>query len=307
MLYQFKQYFSWENLLEWSVYVLAIIYIADEFDLPLVNSCTTEKRTIGALSIFLAWMALVLFIRKFPKLGIYVVMFTSILYTFLKFFVIYVLFLVAFALSFYTLLHDPQRTVPAFGAPGRAIVKTGVMMIGEFDFDDLFNSPDSAVPGVTWFIFIVFVIVMTLILMNLLIGLAVDDIKGVQEQAVLERQAMLVDLAMDVEKALPRGLRKRFVPDKQIIRPNQYHGFKRYWYSPPISAEDIQTALNPKKSPLVRLNDRTEELQETVTGLKNRMKTMQCNQEEIHKMLNGIVKKLEAIVEGDDDEDDQLF
>ena len=34
---------------------------------------------------------------------------------------------------------------------------------------------------------------------------------------------------------------------------------------------------------------------------------MQCNQDEIRKMLNGIVKKLEAIVEGDDDEDDQLF
>ena len=62
-----------------------------------------------------------------------------------------------------------QRTVPAFGAPGRAIVKTGVMMIGEFDFDDLFNSADVTVPGVTWFIFIVFVIVMTLILMNLLV------------------------------------------------------------------------------------------------------------------------------------------
>lgn len=76
--------------------------------LLLFHSCTTEKRTIGALSIFLAWMALVLFIRKFPKLGIYVVMFTSILYTFFKFFIIYVLFLVAFALSFYTLLHDPQ-------------------------------------------------------------------------------------------------------------------------------------------------------------------------------------------------------
>lgn len=62
-----------------------------------------------------------------------------------------------------------QQTVPSFGAPGRAIVKTGVMMIGEFDFDDLFNSPDITVPGVTWFIFIVFVIVMTLILMNLLV------------------------------------------------------------------------------------------------------------------------------------------
>ncbi|KAL9968734.1 hypothetical protein ACROYT_G020853 [Oculina patagonica] len=148
---------------------------------------------------------------------------------------------------------------------------------------------------------------MTLILMNLLIGLAVDDIKGVQEQAVLERQAMLVDLAMDVEKALPRGLRKRLVPNKEVIRPNQYQGFKRYWYSPPISAQNVQTALKPNKNALEKINERTEELQETVTGLKNRMKTMQFNQEEIHKMLNGIVKKLEAIVEGDDDEDDQLF
>ena len=55
------------------------------------------------------------------------------------------------------------------------------------------------------------------------------------------------------------------------------------------------------------LSDRTDELQETVLGMKNRLKTMQCNQEEIHKMLTGIVKKLDAIVEGDDDEDDQLF
>ena len=53
-------------------------------------------------------MSLVLFIRKFPKLGIYVVMFTSILYTFMKFFVIYVLFIIAFGLAFYTLLDDKQ-------------------------------------------------------------------------------------------------------------------------------------------------------------------------------------------------------
>ena len=44
-------------------------------------------------------------------------------------------------------------------------------MIGEFDFDNIFNSEDQEqkVPGVTWFIFIVFLIIMTLILMNLLV------------------------------------------------------------------------------------------------------------------------------------------
>ena len=41
-------------------------------------------------------------------------------------------------------------------------------MIGEFDFDSLFNSGVN-VPQVTWFIFIVFLIIMTLLLMNLLV------------------------------------------------------------------------------------------------------------------------------------------
>ena len=52
-----------------------------------------------------------LFIRKFPRLGIYVVMFTSIMYTFTKFFLIFLLFLVAFALAFYTLLKDEVSTM----------------------------------------------------------------------------------------------------------------------------------------------------------------------------------------------------
>ncbi|XP_015759145.1 PREDICTED: uncharacterized protein LOC107338430 [Acropora digitifera] len=118
---------------------------------------------------------------------------------------------------------------------------------------------------------------------------------------------MLVDLAMDVEKALPRKIRKRFLPDRETVRPNQYSGLKGLLYGVPISAEDIKTALKPKKTPLERLNDKTEQLQETVEGLKYRLKTMQFNQEELHKMLGGVVKKLEAVVEGDDDDDNQLF
>ena len=55
------------------------------------------------------------------------------------------------------------------------------------------------------------------------------------------------------------------------------------------------------------LNDRTEQLQETVEGLKNRLTTVHFNLEELHKMLGGVVKKLEAVVEGDDNDDNQLF
>ena len=60
---------------------------------------------------------------------------------------------------------------------------------------------------------------------------------------------------MDVEKALPRKVRKRLLPDKEVIRPNQYTGFKRYWYMPPVSAEDVKTALKPNKVGLRSIAD----------------------------------------------------
>ena len=79
-----------------------------------------------------------------------------------------------------------------------------------------------------------------------------------------------VDLAIDVEKALPRALRKRFIPDRQVIRPNQYHGFKGYWYSPPISAENVQTALNPKKVGVTRKASSVLLLKTFESGLRSK-------------------------------------
>ena len=57
-------------------------------------------------------------------------------------------------------------------------------MIGEFDFDDMFHSPDFTVPGATWVIFIVFLIIMTLILMNLLVSSSVYFSVDVLQPAV---------------------------------------------------------------------------------------------------------------------------
>lgn len=65
--------------------------------------------SIGAGSIFLAWIDLLLFIQKFPSLGIYVVMFTDVTKTFLKFSITFLLFIVAFGLGFYTLLGNDVR------------------------------------------------------------------------------------------------------------------------------------------------------------------------------------------------------
>ena len=83
-----------------------------------------------------------------------------------------------------------------FSHMGFALVKSVVMMIGEYDFDSLFFDPgaDYVVPYPTFTLlfFLVFLVIMSIIVMNLLVGLAVDDIKAVQNSAVLQRLAMQV-------------------------------------------------------------------------------------------------------------------
>jgi hypothetical protein len=61
---------------------------------------------VGALCVTLTWLNLLSNIRKFPFLGIYVVMFADVLCTFLKLSVIIVLFIVAFSMGFYCLLAE---------------------------------------------------------------------------------------------------------------------------------------------------------------------------------------------------------
>ena len=89
-----------------------------------------------------------------------------------------------------------------FSSIGYSFVKTSVMMIGEFEFDGLFFAPaeETMLPfrEVTLILFVAFLIVMSIIIMNLMVGLAVDDIKAVQEQAVLKRLAMQVRILFHI-------------------------------------------------------------------------------------------------------------
>ncbi|TPP62231.1 Transient receptor potential cation channel subfamily A member 1 [Fasciola gigantica] len=157
----------------------------------------------GAVGIFLAWLNLLLFLRRIPTLGLFVLMFTVIIGTFIKFFAVFFLFIFAFAFGFYILLSNHAQ----FNSLGNSLMKTSVMTMGELDFDALFNTQfesntyESLIffDGITYALFVGFLIVMTLVIMNLLVGLAVDDIKGVQNQAVVKRVAMQEEAQSDDE------------------------------------------------------------------------------------------------------------
>ncbi|GIY72668.1 transient receptor potential cation channel subfamily A member 1 homolog [Caerostris darwini] len=270
-----RRYISIENALEWACYVSALIFVAD------LTECSSQtgirevwQWELGALSIFCAWMVLLMFISKFPFLGIYVIMFFQILSTFINFSFVFFLFVVAFALGFYALLQNQNP----FENPGEAIVKTGVMMIGEIEFDAIFNDPNNKVyfSGPTYALFIIFLLIMAVIIMNLLIGLAVDDIKGVQEKAELQRLAMKVELVLTVERILPVVVLRKCIYKYRHILPNAWKSYP--WYmkicrvKQDLTPKLSKTALEIVDEKQAKISKQMKELQESIFQMQKDLK-----------------------------------
>ena len=105
------------------------------------------------------------------------------------------------------------------------------MMVGEMDFVSMFGQdvthtwipPTFRVPypAFTIVFFVLFVIFLPILFMNLLVGLAVDNIQSVQEKAVLERLAMQVRLNLDVERMLPTFLHRKYIIRNEEVYPNR--------------------------------------------------------------------------------------
>ncbi|XP_071500366.1 uncharacterized protein [Diadema antillarum] len=234
LYFQRRSYFTFGNMIEWALYILAILLVLPLSRIQYHNGISIRldwQWQCGAVAVFLAWINLILFIRRFSVLGIYVIMFIDIFRTFMKFVLVLILFIVAFALAFYTLLMNQEP----FNRIEYSFVKTFVMMIGELDFGNIFhsqnylNTENTLMDGeedyfmtsvfyqsITYVIFTLFLVIMSILIMNLLVGLAVDDIHAIQEKARLHRLGMQVEAVMEVQ-ALPSYIwRMAVIKDKRF-------------------------------------------------------------------------------------------
>jgi len=86
--------------------------------------------------------------------------------------------IVGFALSFTVLFHGNDQ----FHDFWRAIVKTVVMMMGEYEYKELFDIERDFLPITSRIVFFVFTMLASIVLINLMIGLAVNDIQGLEKE-----------------------------------------------------------------------------------------------------------------------------
>ncbi|GAB1869847.1 Transient receptor potential channel pyrexia [Camponotus japonicus] len=167
----------WENWLQWSVIVASSII--------LIPPARQWQYHVAAVGILLAWIELMMVIGRFPIFGIYVQMFTRVSINFFKFLAAYFCLLIGFSLSF-NVLHNNYKS---FTDPLISMLKIVIMMSGELEFEDVFFDEEAPLkyPGTAHLMLLCFVILVTVILTNLMVGLAVSDIQELRRCAGLER------------------------------------------------------------------------------------------------------------------------
>ncbi len=172
-------FFNWENWIQLCIIINVMLISFHRNPLPSmersIHLIDRWQHHAAAIGTFLVWGELMLMIGRLPTFGIYVQMFTTVAKNFSKFLAAYFCLLVAFALSFSVLFPNYQ----SFNVnPGPAVIKTLVMMAGELEYENFIYENGQALYNTSGhFMIMIFVVLVSIILMNLLVGLAVSDIQ----------------------------------------------------------------------------------------------------------------------------------
>ncbi|XP_063590438.1 transient receptor potential channel pyrexia-like [Penaeus indicus] len=166
------------------------------------------ERHVAVFSLMLGWFQITVLIGHIPAVGIYVQMFQAVSLRMLVFAGIFSSLFVGFAVSFHLLFE-----ARVFEHVTTAHLKTLAMMVGELDFADILGpeAPD-ALPGTAQVMYVVFVMAMTVVATNLMVGLAVQDIQELQKEAGVRRLALTVEQEEAVDRVLRSALLSSLLP-----------------------------------------------------------------------------------------------
>jgi len=247
------------------------------------------KRHLFVYAIVLGWFELVLLLGGLPLFSVQTEMFKKVSLTFLRYMMRYIVLILAFAFSFYIIFKENRKgeDVVLFTNPFISILRTTVMFSGEFNASDL---PFDTLPYTSHVIFWLFVFFVAIVLLNLMNGLAVGDTKKVREDAEtvsLQARVRLITYIFDVYFALPFFMTHYLIlaDEEYVLFPNKKKN---------ISSTDLRSLLSNITEK--RERNKKEKMNEHVENWKlfaEKLSTLQSESKEMQKMLKRILTHLD--------------
>ncbi len=245
---------------------------------------------VGAFSIFLAWLSLLLSLEHLSLAGTIVKMFLEVTKTVFLVLCISSFLLLAFAFSFYIL----AGSFSEFNHVGYSFLSVFGFMLGELPYD-MYVSRDEAgfLPfGSIVLTFIMFLsILLSIVLANLLIGLAVGDIERVKLNAILQRKDIEIEFFSQLDASIPRGSLKRFSLPSYTVYPNKNRSIYSIWRD---SWKWIENQIEPEQSDaassasVATCLSEISELKTHILEMKETMHQMQATSTELARRYKGL-------------------
>ncbi|XP_075985526.1 transient receptor potential cation channel subfamily A member 1-like [Anticarsia gemmatalis] len=150
-------------------------------------------RHVATVALLLSWLEMMFLLSRFPNWGYYVLMFGKVASNVIKILLTFMFLVIGFSFSF---MIQFRSQIP-FDGPWAALVKTIVMMTSEFDYGAMFDEEHSKELAtsliIVRIIFLVFLILAAIVLMNLLVGVAVNDINDLEVLGNIRRLVKQVE------------------------------------------------------------------------------------------------------------------
>jgi len=173
---------------------------------------------IGAL--FCSWLALNLFSRYFDVFGLYTIMFFELLFKIVKVLLVGLYYIIGFGIILYILIGEQ----PLYDHPIKAIYAAFYAAISFVDISVLHEKDYILQYRITTYVaLLLFKIVLSITLINLLIGIAVRKTGAIQESALLYQAELKARLFLELDLLIPEFLQYKIFPKNHKFRGTSFN------------------------------------------------------------------------------------
>lgn len=284
-MYIHQYFLSLSNLSEWLVLI----------SVPCISFHVSGRtfywqNHVGAFCVLCAWTNLMVKIGQLPWFDTYVAMYTKVQKEFAKLLMAYICLLIGFSVSLCVVFPTSQW----FSNPFTSFVKVLVMMAGELDISMLEVHDESSITSKlsAYTVYVALLIFVSIILMNLLVGIAVHDIQGLKKTAGLSKVRCQIKLIHYIELFMLRSFWPKSVKRRALVYPSRNRAhmtikpLNQKQTIPRDIIDAIRVLIKRKKQDSCDDND-TFKIQEILKEVRDLRMVVEENQKVIkHLLLN---------------------